>query len=88
MTSKLINLPQSGEGNDDHNPARVKPRNVLNLGFGTDDLLHKEGHRHVTASVEFANLTNVEAVYNFLSTFSGTHFIQPRSITGKIGYTF
>lgn len=88
VTSRLINLPQSGEGNDDHNPARVKPRNVFNLALGTDDLLHKEGRRHITASVEIANLTGVEAVYNFLSTFSGTHFIQPRSITGKIGYTF
>ena len=90
VTSQLINLPQAGSANADHNPARVKPRNVINLGIGTDDLLHsrQEARRRVTASVEIANLTGVESLYNFLSTFSGTHFLQPRTITAHIGYTF
>ena len=49
VTSKLLTLPQGGYGpfpsaeNDDHNPDRVKPRNVFNLGIGTDNLLHREG---------------------------------------------
>jgi hypothetical protein len=94
VTSKLITLPQGGYGpfpsqeNDDHNPDRVKPRNVFNLGIGTDNLLHREGNRRITASVEIENLTNVEALYNFLSTFSGTHFLQPRTVVGKIGLVF
>jgi hypothetical protein len=94
VTSKLLTLPQGGYAgfpsaeNDDHNPDRVKPRNVLNLGIGTDNLLHKEGTRRYTASIEISNLTNVAAVYNFLSTFSGTHFLEPRSVVGKIGMTF
>jgi len=94
VTSKLITLPQGGYGpfasaeNDDHNPDRVKPRNVINLGIGTDNLLHKEGTVRYTASLEIQNLTNVEALYNFLSTFSGTHFLQPRSVVAKIGMTF
>jgi len=94
VSSKLITLPQGGYGpfasaeNDDHNPDRVKPRNVLNLGIGTDNLLHKEGTVRYTASLEIQNLTNVEALYNFLSTFSGTHFLQPRSVVAKIGMTF
>ena len=50
--------PFPSEENDDHNPDRVKPRNVLNLGIGTDNLLHREGKRRITASVEIANLTN------------------------------
>jgi hypothetical protein len=66
----------------------VKPRNVLDLGIGTDNLLHREGKRRYTASLEIANLTNVTALYNFLSTFSGTHFLQPRSFMAKIGMTF
>jgi len=72
VTSKLITLPQGGYGpfpsqeNDDHNPDRVKPRNVFNFGIGTDNLLHKEGKRRYTASVEIENLTNVVALYNFL----------------------
>src|SRR5450432_1197070 len=43
VTSKLITLPQAGQENDDHNPDRVKPRNVFNLGIGTDNLFHREG---------------------------------------------
>jgi hypothetical protein len=48
VTSKLTALPQGGYGNfpsqenDDHNPDRVKPRNVFNLGLGTDNLFHTE----------------------------------------------
>jgi len=94
VTSKLITLPQGGYGsfpsqeNDDHNPDRVKPRNIFNFGVGTDNLLHREGPRRFTASFEVANLTNKTALYNFLSTFSGTHFLQPRTVVARVGYTF
>ena len=74
--------------NDDHNPDRVKPRNVFNLGVGTDNLFHAEGHKRFTASLQVSNLTNVVALYNFLSTFSGTHFLQPRTLVARVGYTF
>jgi len=60
----------------------------FNLGVGTDNLLHREGPRRITASIEIANLTNKVALYNFLSTFSGTHFLQPRTIVGHVGFTF
>ncbi len=94
VTSKLINFPQGGYGpfpsqeNDDHNPARVKPRNVFNLGIGTDNLFHSEKRVRYTASVEIANLTNVVALYNFLSTFSGTHFLEPRMVVAHAGVVF
>ncbi len=94
VTSKLLTLPQGGydnfdsQENDDHNPDRVKPRSTFNLGLGTDNLFHKEGHTHVTASVDVANLTNKVALYNFLSTFSGTHFLQPRTLLVRIGLVF
>jgi hypothetical protein len=94
VTSKFITLPQGGydnfpsQENDDHNPDRVKPSNVFNLGFGTDNLFHREGNKRYTASVEIVNLTNKAALYNFLSTFSGTHFLQPRTLVAKVGYTF
>ena len=87
-TSKLLTLPQTGTENDDHNPDRVKPRNVFDLAIGTDNLLHAEGARRITASVQFENLTNLAAVYNFLSTFSGTHFLQPRTVIARVGFTF
>jgi hypothetical protein len=94
VTSTLLTLPQGGydnfpsQENDDHNPDRVKPRNVFNLGIGTDNLLHHEGRTRITASVDIANLTNKVALYNFLSTFSGTHFLQPRTALVRIGLVF
>jgi hypothetical protein len=88
VTSKLLTLPATGTENDDHNPDRVKPRNAFNLGVGTDNLFHREGHTKVTASFEVANLANHVAIYNFLSTFSGTHFLQPRSAIARIGIVF
>jgi len=33
-------------------------------------------------------LTNAVALYNFLSTFSGTHFVTPRSLTLTMGIVF
>jgi hypothetical protein len=88
VLSKLLVLPQAGQENDDHNPDRVKARHVFNLGFGSDNLFHSEKDTRVTASVDIANLTNKVAVYNFLSTFSGTHFLQPRTIVARIGLVF
>ena len=94
VTSKLIVLPQGGYGNfpsqenDDHNPARVIPRNIFNLGIGTDNLTHREVTTPITASLDIDNLTNKVALYNFLSNFSGTHFIQPRALVARIGLAF
>jgi hypothetical protein len=88
VKSTLLTLPQAGEGSDDHNPDRVKPRHVLNLSLGTDNLFHTEKKERFTAAIEFANLTNQVALYNFLSTFSGTHFLQPRTIVARVGFRF
>ena len=34
------------------------------------------------------NVTNKLALYNFLSTFSGTHYVTPRALTAQIGFHF
>ena len=34
------------------------------------------------------NLTNRVALYNFLSTFSGTHFVTPRAYQVQAGVSF
>ena len=86
--STVLNLPQTGKEQDDHNPSRVKPRNLLNAGIGTDNLFHKESGPRVTLRFTVENLTNKVALFNFLSTFSGTHFVAPRTVTASIGYTF
>lgn len=88
VKSKLLNLPAPSVANADHNPARVKPRNIFNIAVGTDNLFHSESPRRIVASVTVANLTDKVALYNFLSTFSGTHFLQPRTVAAHVGYVF
>jgi hypothetical protein len=34
------------------------------------------------------NLVDKEALYNFLLTFSGTHYVTPRAITATVGSHF
>lgn len=86
--STLLTLPQTGTENDDHNPDRVKPHNLFDVGVGTDNLFHKESGPRWTLRFSVENATNKVALYNFLSTFSGTHFIQPRSYQATAGYVF
>ncbi len=87
-TSTLLTLPQTGTANPDHNPDRVRPRNLLNVAIGTDNLFHREQGACVTLRLSVENLTNQVALYNFLSTFSGTHFVAPRSYQLTLGYVF
>jgi hypothetical protein len=83
-----IVIPPPGTENDDHNPPRIAPRNLFNIAFGTDNLFHKETGGRVTLRLTVQNLTNRVALYNFLSTFSGTHFVPPRTYQLRIGYAF
>ena len=87
-TSKLLNLASPSQADPDHDPSRVKPRNIFNLALGTDNLMHSEKSRRIVASVTIANLTDKTALYNFLSTFSGTHFLQPRTVSAHVGLVF
>ena len=87
-TSTLLTLPQTGTENDDHNPDRVKPHSLYDIGIGTDNLFHKESGPRWTLRFTVENATNKVALYNFLSTFSGTHFIEPRNYQATAGYVF
>ena len=86
--STLLTLPQTGTESNDHNPDRVRPRNLFNFGVGTDNLLHSEKGGRITLRFTVENLTNKVALYNFLSTFSGTHFVAPRTFEAGVGYSF
>jgi hypothetical protein len=87
VTSTLLTLPQVGMENNDHNPDRVKARSLFDVAVGTDNLLHAERYK-MALRFTVTNLTNKVALYNFLSTFSGTHFIPPRTYQASIGYVF
>jgi hypothetical protein len=80
-------IPKEGTENDDHNPPRVAPRHLFDIGVGSDNLFRRERFR-TTARFMVTNLTNKDALYNFLSTFSGTHFVQPRAYQAAIGIVF
>jgi len=82
-----VRIPAPGTQNDDHNPGRIAPRHLFDLGMGTDNLFRTESS-HVTLRFSISNLTNKIALYNFHSTFSGTHFVAPRTYTGSIGFVF
>jgi outer membrane receptor protein involved in Fe transport len=86
--STLLTLPQTGKENDDHNPDRVKARNLFDVALGTDNLFRREDQKRMTLKLTVTNLTNKLALYNFLSTFSGTHFVSPRVYQMSVGYVF
>jgi hypothetical protein len=85
--STRISLPAPGAANDDHNPPRIASRNLLDISAGHDNLFHGDRYKW---SLRFTviNVTNEVALYNFLSTFSGTHFVTPRAYTAEVGFHF
>jgi Carboxypeptidase regulatory-like domain len=85
--STLIKVPAPNKEDDDRNPPRIKQRNLFDLAVGHDNIFHGDRYKW-SARLEVINLTNNFALYNFLSTFSGTHYVSPRAITGTVGFHF
>jgi hypothetical protein len=86
-SSKLVQIPAPGTENDDHNPPRIAPRSLFDVTVGKDNLFNKE-HYKLNLDLTAINVTNKYALYNFLSTFSGTHYVTPRALTAKITVNF
>ncbi len=86
-TSKLVQIPAPGTENDDHNPPRIAPRNLFDVTLGKNNIFNKE-HFKTDLDLTAINVTNKYALYNFLSTFSGTHYVTPRAMTAKITFNF
>jgi hypothetical protein len=87
LGSIYVKIPAPGKENDDHNPQRIAPRNLFDLSVGDDNLLRGERYKW-SLRVTAINLTNKVALYNFFSTFSGTHYVTPRALTAEIGFHF
>jgi hypothetical protein len=85
--SSLIKVPAPGSENDDHNPPRIASRNLFDISVGHDNVLHGDKYK-VSLQLTAINVANNYALYNFLSTFSGTHYVTPRSLTAEIGFHF
>ncbi len=87
FTSNLVKIPAPGTEDDDHNPPRIQQRNLFDLALGHDNLFNGDKYQW-SAQFTVINLANSYALYNFLSTFSGTHYVTPRSYTGELGFHF
>ena len=85
--SKFLKIPAPGTENDDHNPPRVAARSLFDLAVGDDNLFRGDRYKW-SLRLTAINIGNKEAVYNFLSTFSGTHYVTPRALTAEIGFHF
>jgi hypothetical protein len=85
--SQLVSIPAAGTENDDKNPPRVASRHLFDLALGDDNIFRGERY---TWSAQFTviNLANEYALYNFLSTFSGTHYVTPRTYSFELGFHF
>ena len=90
LTSRLVQIPAPGTEDDDRSPQRITPRNVFDMLLGEDNLAHfgEQERYRLTARVTAINVANRYALYNFLSTFSGTHYLTPRTVTGEIAFHF
>jgi hypothetical protein len=86
-SSSLVDIPAPGTENADKNPPRIDPRNLFDLSVGQENLFHKERYK-VDFDLTAINITNKYALYNFLSTFSGTHYVTPRALTAKVTFNF
>ncbi|HEX3102852.1 MAG TPA: TonB-dependent receptor [Terriglobales bacterium] len=85
--SSLISIPAPGKEDDDKNPPRIAQRSLFDLSIGHDNLFHGDKYKW-SAQLTVINLANRVALYNFLSTFSGTHYVTPRTVTAQIGFNF
>jgi hypothetical protein len=86
-SSSLVAIPAPGTGNNDKNPPRIAPRNLFDASVGKDNLFHANRYK-VNLDMTAINVTNKYTLYNFLSTFSGTHYVTPRALTAKITLNF
>jgi Carboxypeptidase regulatory-like domain/TonB-dependent Receptor Plug Domain len=85
--STLVSITKPGTNNADHNPNRIAPRHLFDIAVGHDNLFHGDKYK-VSLQFTAVNIANKYAVYNFISTFSGTHYVTPRTLTAQLGFHF
>jgi hypothetical protein len=83
----LIHIVPPGTYNPDTNPPRIRPRNIFDAALGSDNLWKRDNYS-IGAKIAVVNLMNKVALYNFLSSFSGTHFVAPRTVQAELTLHF
>jgi hypothetical protein len=59
----------------------------VGVGIGAHNPLYTDRTK-LRLRFSIINLTNKDALYEFLSTFSGTHFVTPRAFQLQVGVIF
>ena len=85
--SRLLQVPAPNTENDDKNPPRIAARSLFDIAIGHDNIFKGDKYK-VSLRLTAINVTNKYALYNFLSTFSGTHYVTPRTLTAELGIHF
>jgi transketolase len=64
-----------------------QPQTYRDAAVGDDNLFRADRYKW-SLRLTAINITNKYALYNFLSTFSGTHYVSPRSYSAELGFHF
>jgi hypothetical protein len=65
---------------------RIEPRTIWNLNAGQEFKLAEQ--RSLLVDAALLNVFDTKGLYNFLSTFGGTHVIPPRTLAVHVKYRF
>ncbi len=65
----------------------LQERSLFDASVGQDNLFKGDRYKW-SLRLTAVNITNKYALYNFLSTFSGTHYVTPRAMTAEVGFHF
>jgi hypothetical protein len=82
-----IHIVPPGTYNPDTNPSRIMPRNLFDIAAGADRLWAKDNYA-LSGKISVVNVANSVALYNFLSSFSGTHFVSSRLVQAELTFHF
>jgi hypothetical protein len=58
---------------------------LFDAAVGCDNLWGKPEGRHWTGKFTVTNLSNVATLFDFLSTFSSTHWVPARTFQAEVG---
>ena len=87
LTSSLLRCPRPARATTTTTRHACRPRNLFDVTIGKNNIFHAD-HYKLDLDLTAINVTNKYALYNFLSTFSGTHYVTPRALTAKITFNF
>ena len=82
-----VGIAAPGTYDPDTHPSRISPRNLFDVALGSDRLWKKDAYS-LGGKLTVVNLTNKAVLYNFLSSFSGTHFVSPRTVQAEMTFHF